>query len=801
MPSFLPELLCPAGDEAALRAAVDNGADAVYLGYTAFGARASAVNFDGEALESAVRYAHLYHARVYVTVNTLVKPAEMPAVREALLAIAKAGADAVIVQDLGVARLVREAFPTLSLHASTQMAICNASGAEAARGFGFSRVVLARECSLQDIRRVAETGVETEVFAHGALCTAVSGRCLMSSMSGGRSGNRGRCAQPCRQCFQLAGQSGPLLSQRDLCLLDDLPALCEAGVASLKLEGRLKSAEYVSVVASVYRRALDGVANGSFQPGDAARRDRLLQIYNRGGFTRGHAMGDEDAALITPSRVSHEGLPIGEIISVRGNLATLRLTRSLNDGDSLQLRGRTDIDLRYSGHDVPAGGTATLRLRPGIHAEAGMSVSRLSDARQLEAARAHQAKPIPVAMEARFAIGEPMRLSMSDGDTSVTVEGAAVEPAKSRATTVEDVRKQLEKLGNTPFALRDDADALDIALEDGAFLSVGALNALRRSAAERLAKARIAAFGDRRPHEPHPFASALPCVSIASGAAPHIGSDTLVVIFSELELADKLRDAGATMLVFSPRSFLPDALASSLDALPDQTWLRLPPQMTQSTLEAVLAVLRAHGAHLGGIMAESAGQLGLALPLPVLAGEGVPVTNREAMQTVLASGACGFSLWPEWTCAEQRGLLPLALPALLKVYGRETLMLLNHCPERVRRGLSHDRADCALCTREDMACGQASPAMTDRKGYRFPIARTRFPEGCELSVLGALATDLRGFDSDRRALGAGMLLHFTNETPAEQLSLTRGFASLLREGTPFPSDTQTTSGHWMRGVE
>ena len=189
---------------------MDCGADAVYLGYRAFGARASAVNFDGEALERAVRYAHLYHVRVHVTVNTLVKPGEM----EALCAprcgeIALAGADAVIVQDLGVAAVVRRAFPSLALHASTQMAVCNADGARLARSLGFSRVVLARECGLEDVREVAATGIETEVFVHGALCTAVSGRCLMSSMSGGRSGNRGRCAQPCRQGFRLEGLRGP----------------------------------------------------------------------------------------------------------------------------------------------------------------------------------------------------------------------------------------------------------------------------------------------------------------------------------------------------------------------------------------------------------------------------------------------------------------------------------------------------------------------------------------------------------------------------------------------------------------
>ena len=171
------------------------------------------------------------------------------------------------------------------------------------------------------------------------------------------------------------------------------------------------------------------------------------------------------------------------------------------------------------------------------------------------------------------------------------------------------------------------------------------------------------------------------------------------------------------------------------------------------------------------------------------------------VETVRALGTCGFVLWPEWTFSEQKGLTPLPLPALLKVYGRETLMLLNHCPERVRRGLRHGRADCALCTDEAMVCAKADPTLTDRLGYRFPLTRTRFPEGCELSVLGALPTDLRSRDADRRALGAGMLLHFTVESAGEQQSLTRTYAALL-SGAPCASAAfETTLGHWARGVE
>ncbi len=780
----LPELLCPAGDEAALRAAIDCGANAVYLGYKAFGARASAVNFDDEALERAVRYAHLYHARVHVTVNTLVKPSELEGVHAALTAIQAAGADAVIVQDQGVAAMVRRDFPKLHLHASTQMALCNADGARMAQKLGFDRVVLARECSLDDIRRVCETGIETEVFAHGALCTAVSGRCLMSSMAGGRSGNRGRCAQPCRQEFRLGGANGPLISLRDLCTLDELPALCEAGVASLKIEGRLKSPEYVAVVTSVYRHALDQIAKGTFRPGDLNEKEKLMQIFNRGGFTRGHAFQAEDADMITPDRVSHEGLPIGEILSVRRDFASMRADRDLHNGDSLQLRGQTDEDMRYSGPDVPAGGTATLRLRPGLRVTAGTPVARLTDAQQVETARAHAPSPIPVTLTASFRIGQPMQLTMSDGHTSVTVAGDVVQSAQKRASTADDACRQLEKLGGTPFVCQK----TDVQADDGVFLPVSALNALRRDAVDKLTEARIAAFAAPADHQHNHF-------KVDRVSCPPIDDQSLAVIFSDLTLAEKLTEAGATHLVYAPKTFTAEALTN----VPKGCWLRLPPQMTQQTLEAVLPVIKANQNRIAGIWAESVAQLALMPELPMIAGEGVPVTNREAVQVIRQSGVTASCLWPEWSFADQKGVP--AMPRFLKMYGREMLMLLNHCTERVRLGLSANRAACRICKTETAVCGRENAVMTDRKGYSFPLSRTRFAEGCEIQALGALPTDLRAYDADRRALGAGMLLHFTVESTEDQIALTRTFAALLRGEKFSPPTEQTTAGHWLRGVE
>ena len=790
----VPELLCPAGSEEALHAAVDSGADAVYLGTKAFGARASAVNFDDETLARAVEYAHLHHVRVHVTVNTLVKEQEFSGVRETLRAIAAARADAVIVQDLGVAALVRDEFPALKLHASTQMALSNADDAVFARNFGYDRV--ARECSLDEIRRVAETGVETEVFAHGALCTAVSGRCLMSSMAGGRSGNRGRCAQPCRMRFEWNGREAAWLSLKDLCAYPALKELWDAGVCSLKVEGRLKSPEYVAVVTEVYRRALDDLAAERFEPEDPAPMEKLRQIFNRGGFTRGHAGGAEDAALCAPERVSHEGLPLGTITSVRGNLARVRLIRPLHDGDSLQLRQRQDDDLRYSGPETPAGQEAVLRLRPGLTAAPGTEVARLSDAKQLEAARSHAPKPIPVQMRGFFALNRPMTLTLSDGESTVTVEGQPVQAAAHRAATEEEARRQLSKLGDTPFAL-ETPDDLTLELADGLFLPVCALNALRREGIAALTAARIEAFWQAG-QETHtrarkPWGKALP----TTGGEP-LNADSLTVCFSDPAMADELLQCGANRLWFQPRSYRPADLEHDLNRLPDGCWLVLPEQCTEPELHGIRRA--AETAKLGGVVAQSMGQIRFADRWPVFFGDALPVTNRRTLEALRELPVSGFTLWPEWTEQEQRELMPLPLPALCPVYGRERLMILNHCPARVREGLSPGREACRLCRTPDQACGQTEPVLRDQRGYAFPLRRTSLPGGCQVNVYNALPTDLRAFDGERRALGAGMLARFTTEPPEEQLHLTELFAA-LRDGLPVPPAVNATAGHWRRGVE
>lgn len=311
------EILAPAGSFDSLKAAVCAGADAVYMGGARFGARAFAQNFTKEEMLQAIDYAHIHRKRVYMTVNTLLKDSELEELYEYLLPYYKEGLDGVIVQDLGAAILIRDAFPKLDLHASTQMSVTGAEGAELLKEYGFIRVVPARELNLSEINHMKrQTGLEIECFVHGALCYCYSGQCLLSSLIGGRSGNRGQCAQPCRLPYTVKGRkAADLMSMKDLCTIDILPQLIEAGIDSFKIEGRMKQPGYVYTVVDAYRRYADRYLSGStIYCVEDTDRDRLLSAYRRRGYTEGYYRQHNGRNMISFGRLETEEEPPKEIL-------------------------------------------------------------------------------------------------------------------------------------------------------------------------------------------------------------------------------------------------------------------------------------------------------------------------------------------------------------------------------------------------------------------------------------------------------------------------------------------------------
>ena len=769
------ENLAPAGNWDALRSAVAAGADAVYLGYAAYSARAGAGNFDEQQLRDAVRFAHLHHVRVHVTVNTLIKDGEMAGVVDVLRLLSEIRVDAVLVQDLGVLRMARRCFPDLPIHASTQMAIHNATGVRFCRNQGMTRAVLARECSAAEIALAAKEGIEIEVFGHGAQCVAVSGECLFSSVVGGRSGNRGRCAQPCRLLYTYRGKTAAWLSPRDVCMRDDLPELNKAGVASIKLEGRLKRPEYVATIANSYRNAIDAMDNGHFRKADEAEMTGLRQIFSRGGFMRGYAMGTEDAGVIDPARVSHGGVKIGRVEFAAGNMARVRLERSLDDGDGLQIRtAQGDAELIYAGHDTEAGQIAVVRLRPDIRTKAGDEVYRLTSEKQLQWARSLAIPAIPADMALIAYPGKPLALTMTDGESSVTVTGDTAAPAQSRAMSEEDARRSLGKLSDTPFSLR----ALTVQAA-GAFVPVSVLNQLRREACQQLAEARIAAFTRKAGREE----------TVDDLIYPDTLDAPSMAIVRTREQADAMQGA-ADLLVWYPEDFRADALESGLRDMPDSVWLQLPTVCEEKTLDLLCAFVQRNAGKLGGIVLGSVGQLGRTWNVPMGAGSGIPVMNRRAAQFLLEQGCRFVTASSELSGAELRTLMQNHPPVVVPAYGREQLMLLHHCPARTYLGLTKGHAACRICDQHspDALAGQT---LTDRRGTVYPLLRQRLPEGCLVRLMNALPTN-----NIRRVRQAGYtpMMVLTTENAQEAADVRAVMDGEMRE-------LEGTSNHWNRPVE
>ena len=341
------ELLAPAGGVTQLIAAVENGADAVYLGGRLFNARMNAGNFDDETMQQAIDYAHQHGVAVHVTLNTLLREEELPEALKYAAFLYAAGVDALIIQDLGLAKLIHQFMPDLPLHFSTQGTTYDLRGVEAAVRLGFSRVVLARELSLTEIRQICKgTDVEIEVFCHGALCVCYSGQCQLSRFFGGRSGNRGACAQPCRLPYETVGGQGNVrypLSPKDQCLIDHLGELIEAGVRSLKIEGRMKSPEYVGTVVAIYRKYIDNYYRSGHCRVSEEDREALAQIFNRGGFTDGYLRGNDGMELMAGDIPKHQGIFVGTVKArIKGTaLVDMALSKPLAKGDSIEIRGRS----------------------------------------------------------------------------------------------------------------------------------------------------------------------------------------------------------------------------------------------------------------------------------------------------------------------------------------------------------------------------------------------------------------------------------------------------------------------------
>ena len=489
--NHLPEILAPAGNLACLKAAVAAGADAVYFGGQAFNARRSAGGFTAEDVKEAVRLCRMRGVKTNLTLNTLIKQREWPSFLAYIDEILPLGIDNVIVQDPGVAMLVHERYPQVAIHASTQMAVQDLDGVLYLKNLGFSRVVLAREVTLDEIRKIHQaTDVELEVFVHGALCYSYSGRCLMSSFHGGRSGNRGACAQPCRMAYQAGGKEGYFMNLKDLCGAYHLQELIEAGVASLKIEGRLKSEAYVAGITGYYKSLMDEYADkGRLHPIKEEELDTVKQLFNRGGFTDGYYVDKQ--RMIEGSSPKHQGIPVAKVVDVKKGKVTIRSTKPLHSGDELEFRvGQPPYPtLRLAASMLQGETKASFYLKDTV--QPGTQVWRVVDPvlQQEIMEKAAKLPEVSVGMAFEATIGKPAILSayvmderLEETPRAQTIEGPVVEAATARGLTEEAVAKQLTKTGESGYRVQQ----LEMQLQEGSFLPVSVLNQMRRDLLEQL---------------------------------------------------------------------------------------------------------------------------------------------------------------------------------------------------------------------------------------------------------------------------------------------------------------------------
>ena len=775
----LPELLAPAGSPEAFRAAVAAGADAVYLSGKRFGARKFARNFTDAEIEEAIGYAHSRDVCVYVTINTLIHDRELGGVAEYLLWLYSIGVDAVLVQDTGVVALARTIVPELPLHASTQMTIHNSDGVRWAAEQGFSRVVLARELSLEDITRIAgetaESGIGLEVFAHGALCYCYSGQCLLSSVIGGRSGNRGMCAQPCRKPYTLVtgepdeyGRPTRLqelpspdrfwLSPKDLCTYKNLRELVNSPVISLKIEGRMKSPEYVATVVSKYRMALDAIGTGATSDTQEALQDLYL-AFNR-GFTSGYLFGKRHAAFMGRNAPDNRGYCIGMVnrYDERSKTVTIRLKGSCvpGPGDGLLFTHpkNPQNEFGFALNTVPLQKEGEIILKvphpvaPGTKVCITHSVDFDVRARQVIAhSPALLRHPVPIDLKVTV-----------DPDGKLVLEGLvhtkngreipvsyrsdfSLVPARSHPLTREQLEQQVKKTGGTPFTIR----TFSLTYDGDLFAPLAGLNRVRREFLARAEEMLVAASrpsGKSVEEARQRWNAGEPDISFHTSDTENSFPSSLLslaVCTDSLEGVQKAAEGGCDVICFEPVFIAPantcrflsgqfsfeSQVITASEICRDagvRYVVKLPKITNNTSLDAFLLVVKkVSGKGITDYMVENCGAAHALMhmdPAPALSGSiGLNIFNHRAVQ-YLSSWFTVLTLSPELSRDEIRLLIHAARSQGLT---NSFALVVQGCSEAM---VSEDCILQPWLRCNGSACDTRSPAffgIRDATGHVFPV--------------------------------------------------------------------------------
>lgn len=843
------ELLAPAGSMTALHAAVTAGADAVYLGLEDFNARRGAENFTFDTLRDACAYAHMRGVRIYVALNTVVLPDETGDALECARQAYRAGADAFIIQDLGLASEIARTLPDARIHISTQMNTHSEAGIRAAARLGAKRVTLARELSVGEIENLAcaasELGMEVETFAHGALCICYSGQCFMSSMIGGRSANRGMCAQACRLPYKLHNAAlrdkdlpapgDHLLSPQDLCSIDLLPQLVEAGVASFKIEGRMKSPEYVASVVAIYRDALDraighrdGVSPEEARAESEAAHDALAATFSR-GFTTAYLEGRRGNEIMSYQRPNNRGQFIGRVAQVGRGSALVASDRELVAGDVIEFwtkKGHVALTLsdpvEREGDLVRVSLDAKTRsVRTGDRvfrvrsAQAAFSDSVL-EPRVPVVGRVSMHIGAPLSMEFSVAAPELVsagspekpaegvarsiaeRLSVWQGDEAPVgrAEGVVVEPARTKAVSVEDIRAHVDRLGSTPFELVH----LDVDLDDGVGIGFSQIHRCRAAALDDLAEKLAYGQSDRM----------LPRVSPRPASSVELREKCVVAaLATNPACARAARKAGADVVYVPALNWDPAEACvagqvsetAARSGYPDDCVVALPVISHDAVGKAREAIVSFDVVELVSegkpVLAESLADMQLAFEKGALVevGPHVPIANELAVSLMRDWGVERVWLSPELNLhqIEEIGSAS-SVPLGLTVIGSQELMVTEHCL-LMSQGPCDQR--CSACARR-----KSPHYLEDRKGFNFPVVtdllgRSHLYNSVPLDIVPAIpqliAAGVTAFMVDATLLNTG-------ETADAVKRVRHALKVAQTDGNSLAKIPDTTSGHLYRGV-
>lgn len=802
--NYMPELLSPAGSMEAFVAAIQNGADAVYLGGKSFNARQYASNFDDEGLRAAIDYAHVRGKRVYVTLNILLTDREFEEALEYAAFLYNIGADAIIVQDMGIASIINRAFPGISVHASTQMTIYDLYGVKMLEDMGVSRVVLARELTAREIERIGrQSKVELEVFVQGALCMCYSGQCLMSSVIGGRSGNRGRCAQPCRLRYSLVDREnlkrvyreGHLLSPKDLFTLEHIGMLMDARISSFKLEGRMKRPEYVAAVTSVYRKAIDEYIQSGRISGVEEGRSKIGKVFYR-GFTEGYTFDACREEMLCIDRPDSRGFPLGTVVGqdMKNGTVEIRLEDSLSVGDGIEAEtGGKSTGTRVSAIMVNGerrdkgapGETVVLAFRERL--KKGDRVYKTFDRELMDslvASYAAENVKVPANVAIRLRIGAPAEIYVWDEDgNSETVRGRKhVEEAVNLPLGKERIEEQLSRTGGTPYTVA----AIQVDMDRGAYIPVSELNALRREALDRLGKKRIAAGRENRWVDAERIRAELKDKRVK---APGSGIPYLAVETGDINLLDDLKDIGVDRIYLRYSPELEEELGGMRRI--KNVFLKLPVVAREKDAQRIVRLLNECKDLIQGIEVSNPGQIAMckkhAEGIQIHGGADLNIFNSVAVGQFLEWGCESVTLSPELNLTQIKELArDCGSLCEIIIHGRLRLMtmeypLLNGLEKGIKYGLK------------------------DRKNMVFPVG----PDGTgRVEVLNSQLVFMLDKTGDIVNSGSGgaRMIH-TVENPGTFLHLVKSYREALR-GREYDRNLAAdmaeggmTRGHFYRGVE